>query len=136
MKRTFQSEDRRKDRLFEAWIQCMLEREPDSWPDSFDEIVEGTAVFSGGKKNQIAFELENGRRIRPVELDPRVLKQLSTGDAFHFVVGRLDGVWQVIEIHSVMSFVPAERGKTGIHFTVNPMLTARPLHPPVPMSVH
>lgn len=130
MKRTFKSEDDRKTKVFNAWILCMRERTAGAWPDRFTEIYEGSGILIGRTKNKHIFELENGRKIRPVELDPRVSQHLESEDHFHFIVGRKERKWVIIEIQAVLSAVNGGPGQSGIHMTVNPLMTIVPADAP------
>ena len=119
MNRTFASEDKRKTKLFEGWIEYLTKIHFQFEENEFEEIYEGVAVVSDLSKSRIGFHLENGKKIRHIPISQEISCDSSRLDSMYIVLGLKNGKWWPLDVISIGSIIP---GKPDIgHITYNPL---------------
>lgn len=120
VKRTFESEDKRKDRLFEAW-NIHLKKMEERWGNhQFDEIVGGIAVVVSVSSDRLRIRWTDMKRAGEVEITSEISSFTSKEDCLMIAAGRIGKQWWPLDVESIGSVVRGK--KAGIHMTVNPLL--------------
>lgn len=126
---TFASEDKRKDKLFEAWIEYLTQLHNEFYGIGieYDDTYEGLAKITKISENYIDVKLDDKRKIRGLPVTSKISKYLSKNDTPYFILGRKDGRWNFIDVISIGTII-GQCPKTKlaqVHFTINPLI-ARP----------
>jgi hypothetical protein len=129
MKRTFENEDNRKNLLFEAWNEYSQEILGRPELKFFDEIYEGVGTVSDLSVNRIGFHLEDGRKIRHVQISSLISQHSVRMDQLYMILGRQNEKWWVLEIISMGSCFFEKDARMRLHFTVNPLLVNAEIPP-------
>lgn len=122
MKRTFGSEDKRKDRLFEAWIPYLKKMEGRWGNREFDEIIGGIAVVHQVHADRLSLRWNEMKKVREVQVPVEISRDTCKEDCLMVTAGRVGTDWWPLEVESIGSVVRGK--KSGIHMTVNPILMA------------
>ena len=129
MKRTFKTEDNRKDNIFAAWLrysQVLDEKFGVAIGEDhlFEEIFEGLADITELTRETISFKLDNGQKIKDLSIPESITQHLCPKDAIYVCLGKTDNEWWLLDIVSVGSFVNAKKGE--FHLTLNPIYIEDP----------
>lgn len=125
MRRTFASEDKRKDALWEAW-EAHLKTMRETFDSGrfgagpFDDIFEGQVHFSYIAKKSATARTESGKKLGQLVIDPQIKKLSSREDDLYIVAGKHRNKWWPLEVYSIGSIVNLEKGE--VHFSFNPVL--------------
>lgn len=121
--KTFEEENSRKDKLFEAW-EHYLNQFFGTMPDQieFDDIYEGMCTVTGLNENTISLELDDGRKLLHISVSQQVAQNSLFDDLVFMTLGRKDGKWYTLKVFSIGSLF----GKLSneIHMSINPTLMA------------
>jgi hypothetical protein len=119
MERTVLSENKRKDSLFEAWIEYLDKTHFELYGQRVIELFEGMASVSELSKTRMTLRLEDGRRIRKIPITPKIATYLFPGDSIYLALGRRELQWRVMDVISIGSLISgSESGE--FHFSINP----------------
>lgn len=130
MKNVMLSENKRKDKLFEAWdshlekVRQKLKVDlfgPKMFQRTYEGVVEVTKVCS----HFLELELEAGEKIKCKGLSPDVLEHSRENDGLTMVLGLYNREWFPIEIISIASYIP-EGSMVHFHYSIHPELMAGP----------
>lgn len=119
--KTFEEENSRKEKLFEAW-QHYLNEFFEAMPDQigFDDIYEGLGTVTALKENTINLDLEDGRKLFHISVSPKIAQNSRCEDLMFMTLGRKDNKWYALNVISIGSLI----GKLNneIHMSINPKL--------------
>ncbi len=121
--KTFEEENSRKEKLFEAW-QHYLNEVFEAMPDQigFEDIYEGLGTVTALKENTIFLDLEDGRKLFHISVSQKIVQNSRCEDLMFMTLGRKDSKWYTLNIISIGSLI----GKLSneIHMSINPKLMA------------
>jgi len=118
MKRTFSSEDVRKDKLFDSWNEYLdcLQKNMDF--GNCDETICDIAVVKEVFETEIVLRFEETHKTLKLFVPALVLKHCEKLDNINLTVARKGETWWPIDLITIGSIVQGK--KSGIHFSVNP----------------
>ncbi len=119
MKRTFASEDERKNKLFECWITYLKGVHTKTNLEKFDEIYEGLAYISDLSKNRLGLHLDDGRKLRHIPISQEISELSVRLDAVYIILGKISDKWCPLDIISIGSTIELEPAQ--FHMTLNPL---------------
>jgi hypothetical protein len=120
MKKTFASEDKRKDKLWIGWIDLLREIHMRVNTEEMQEFYEGSVTISDFTRDRISFKLSEGRRlVREIFITPQIAATTDISDMMYVILGRQKDKWFILDVISIASFVDKDRGE--FHFSMNPL---------------
>jgi hypothetical protein len=119
MKRTFESENIRKTKLFDAWIEYLRTIHSEFGEVASEEIYEGLATVSDLSRNRIGFHLDDDRKLRHIPIAPAISEQSCRLDTMFVTLGLREGRWWPLDVISIGSVIFGRRNEG--HITYNPL---------------
>ncbi len=119
MKRTFTTENFRKDKLFAAWIGYLTELHTQAITDEFDELIDGVADILKISKDFMELKIEEAGRSFTIPITAEIQAHSLTTDKIFIIVGRKNENWFAVDVISIGSIVDAGGGQ--VHLTINPL---------------
>lgn len=120
--RTFATEDKRKTKLFDAWIAYLVETHAgfgDLDDCNFEAKYEGIVDIVRISKKNMDLKLEDGRTLRHISINQKIFETSLKSDSMYVILGLLEGKWRVLDIISIGSIINPKKGE--VHFTFNPV---------------
>lgn len=124
MKRTFASEDKRKNKLFEAW-NGYLQATPISLnqKDNFDELFEGIVTVTDVSANYLSVHLEDESNVHKIPINIKISFHSLRHDEMFMVLGLTkEGKWWPLDVTSIGSAFDHRHNTCNSHVTINPLL--------------
>lgn len=119
--KTYATEDKRKDKLFKAWIDHLYATYANfGKEEEFDDIYEGLVKIQNMTASSMNIELEDGRKIKGLPITKDIFDNLLKDDTLYMTIGRKKSQWLPLEVTSIASFVNKKNGM--FHFSVNPLM--------------
>lgn len=125
MKRTFKTEDRRKDKLWIAWNEHLAaiakKFSPDGEEFIFGKVYEGLAKIQSISENTMKLKVPNGEKACFIPITKDIMESSCIKDDIYIVIGKYQNRWWPLEVATIASFVNFKTGE--FHFSINPEIT-------------
>ncbi len=124
MKKTFQSEDTRKDKLFDAWNGYLSEVIDPKFnllvkdPTQFDRTYEGLVTITRMTPIYMNLKLETGEKINQVPISEEIMESSDLEDTMYMVLGKKENKWWPLDLISIGSIFAKDR----VHLSFNPLI--------------